>query len=277
MTSSLVQPLSVLLPVLYMLSAILHGMAFGGRRAPNVQKLRENLFRATLLIHITAGVVLWRHVGHFPIDDTWSVLSAVALATALTYGWIARIVKHPGSGGIVLGVVFVMQLLASAFGDMRPPGYTAEVSTAGILHVTTSVVAASALLLSGLHGALYLTLFRELRRKQFGMLFNHLPDLSLLARMTRRSALSGFIFLAIGLNLGFFLAHRDHTIGFGYTDPHVLLTLFLWIHFGVVAFSGSIPGLSARRASLAASAGLVALVLALFVTLFPSITFHAGM
>jgi hypothetical protein len=95
--------------------------------------------------------------------------------------------------------------------------------------------------------------------------------------MTRRAALSGFVFLTIGLNLGFFVAHRDHVDGFGYTDPHVLLTLFLWVHFGIVAFSGRIPGLSARRASLAASAGLVALVLALFVTLFPSITFHSAM
>ena len=118
--------------------------------------------------------------------------------------------------------------------------------------------------------------FRRMRERRFGALFQHLPSLDLLARMTRRAALAGFAFSTVGLNLGIALAHAKHVPGFGYSDPTVLLTLVLWIHFGVIAFSEKIRGITARRASFAATAGLVALLVSLFLTLFPTLTFHSS-
>jgi ABC-type uncharacterized transport system permease subunit len=146
-----------------------------------------------------------------------------------------------------------------------------------VLHVATSVVAAAALVLSGIHGILYLLLFREMRERRFGALFGHLPNLDVLARMTRGAALFGFIGLTVGLNLGIWIAHRDHLPGFAYRDPEVLLSLALWIHFGVIALSASIRGFGARRASFAAAGGLVALMLSLLLVFFPGLSFHHGL
>lgn len=275
MIQAALQPIGVLLPVVYALAALLHGMAFAGPRAPEVRNLRISTLRAALLLHVLWFVVRGRIVGHFPVSDLWSTVSATALCTALLYAGIARWLKHAGSGGIVLGFVFVLQLLASAFANYAPLPRAESPGLPQILHAATSVLSAAALVLSGLHGILYLVLFREMRERRFGALFDHLPNLEVLARMTRRAALAGFLGLTFGLNVGIWLAHRDQVAGFAYAEPEVLVSLALWIHFGVIAFSGSIRGFSARRASFAAAGGLVALLLSLLLVLLPGTSFHS--
>jgi ABC-type uncharacterized transport system permease subunit len=250
-------------------------LVFGGPRVPELGRMRRIWLRAALVLHTALFVVRWQIVGHFPVSETWSTISAVALATGALYAWIVRYVGHPGTGGIVLGVVFLMQLAASGLGPLEPHTRVDGVNAIQITHISTSVVAAAALVLSGLHGFLYLVLFRAMRKRRFGQLVEQLPDLSLLARMTRRAALAGFVLAGVGLNFGIWMAHRNGVPGFGYTDPHVLAMLILWLHFGAIAFSGRIRGFSARYASFAATAGLVVLLFTLLLPLFPGVTFHS--
>ncbi len=270
-----VQALAVSLPPLYLISSVLHGMAFAGDRSPKIAPLRVWTLRLAVLAHAGLFAASGSALQSFPIVDAFTTLSAVAFTVALFHTFIARSVGHIGAGGIVLSAVFVLQLAASAFGNLNLVPVDEPSSPSRILHVTTIVLASGAVVLSGLHGALYLVLFRQMRRKKFGPLFDHLPDLSLLARMTRYSAMFGFVSLTIGLNVGIAMAHANSVEGFSYRDPSVLLTIFLWIHFGVIAFSRFIKGVSARRASWAATAGLVALLTILLLTLVPNVTFHA--
>ena len=270
------QPIGVLLPVGYALAAGLHGMAFGGPRAPQVRGLRVGVLRATLALHLAWFLLRGRTIDHFPVSDVWSAVSAVGFATALLYGWVARRSGHAGSGGIVLGFVFLLIALATAFVDFAPGARPEGISPLRTIHVGTSVIAVAALVLSGIHGALYLLLFREMRERRFGALFDHLPDLERLAHMTRRAALAGFLGLTVGINVGIWMAHRERIPTFDYRDPEVLLSIALWIHFGVIAFSGSIRGFGARRASFAAAGGLVALLASLLLILVPNLSFHGS-
>jgi len=273
---------------MYLLAATLHGMAFGGERAPRVDTARRAMLRATLLVHLIFFGLRARELGHFPVSDVWSTLSAVAMSTAALFLVVARRSRprgnadrgagetsYAGTGGVVLGHVFLLQLLASAFGPVRPVSRDLGMGGYQVLHVATSVLAAAALVLSGLHGILYLILFRQMRARRFGPLFAHLPDLEVLARMTRSSALAGFLFLTVGLNVGIAMAHAEESSGFRYSNPEVLLSILLWIHFGMIAFSRHIRGFSARRASFAAAGGLIALLLSMTLILFPGLSFHS--
>ena len=284
--------LSVLLPPAYLLSAILHGMAFGGERAPQVAGPRRLVLIGTMLVHGAWFLLRASALGHFPVNDLGSTLSAIALCAAALFALIARrrtrrtdvegaselprAEAYAGTGGIVLGLVFLLQLIASAFGTGAPVPRAGGMGPFQVLHAGTSALAAAALLLSGLHGILYLVLFRQMRARRFGVLFAHLPDLDVLARMTRASALAGFTFLTIGMNVGIAMAHADESQDFRYSNPEVLLSILLWVHFGVIAFSRHIRGFSARRASFAAAGGLVALLLSLVLVFFPGLSFHSG-
>jgi len=265
------QMLAVLLPAVYATSAAL----FAGAVDADRERAARWTLRAAIALHALDLVLRAMRVHEFPIVDLWTTVSATAFSTALLWSLVARGARHSGSGGIVLALVAFVQFLASSFIELTPLARAVPLDALRIVHVAMSVVAVSALVLSGLHGALWLTLFREMRKRRFGFLFQRLPDLDVLSRMTRRAALAGFLGLTVGLNVGIGLAHSLKSPGFDYRHPEVLLSLLLWVHFGVVAFSQLIPGLGARRASFAAAGGLVVLLLSLFLMLLPH-PFHAG-
>lgn len=266
-----IQALNVLLPVLYLVAAALYALALGGTEMPQLQRHRRLALLVALAAHLALFVALRASPDGFPTISTWTMLSAVAFTTAVLYAIWARLTGQAATGGAVLGVVFGIQLLASAFA--RPPAGALEGDLVTALHIATSLLASSAIILSGIHGALYMLLYRQMRRRTFGLLFKFLPDLQELAKLTRGAALAGFILLGLGLNVGIGLAHAGGETGFTYTDPYVLIIMGLWIHLGIVAFSSKIRGLNAWRASFAASAGFVFIMLALLMTLTPA-TFH---
>lgn len=306
--STAVQALAVFLPLAYFAAAFLYGMHFGGRRAPSVEVPRRLALALALGLHLALGAGRWLQLSTFPVQDPWSTLSGIALGMVLLHvvassrpgtgrrakagaldeaaaedvagevplapGRWGHRGSVAGSSALVLATAGLLQTLASAFAPLAPPVAPDGPQAFRVFHVVTSLVAASALGLSGIHGWLYLVAFRRIRRHRFDPLVRGLPSLRHLSSMTRRSALLGFLLLTVGLNVGIAWAHNDELQSFHYSDPWVLAMLAIWIHFGVVAFSGSIPGLTARRTSLAAALGLAVFLSAGALTLIPEVTFH---
>ncbi|MEC8496076.1 MAG: cytochrome c biogenesis protein CcsA [Planctomycetota bacterium] len=270
----LAQALQVALPCGYLMTALLFVMAFAGEAEPRVARIRRPMLRGLLVLHLLLFGVHGYQSGGFPRFDVWMSLSSVAFATGLLFVGITFRTPQPTVGAITLPVVGALQMVSSMFARMQVQTVDpAPVATA--VHVTTAALACAAIVLSGLYGFLYLLLLRQMKRQTFGAIFQRLPDLTRLAQMTRRSALAGFGGLALGVNIGFAIANSAGTSGFRYVDPTVLLALGVWLHFGLIAFSRRIPGLTAQRASWAAVGGLVVLIATLFLAVVPGATFHA--
>lgn len=271
--NSLIQATTVLLPTAYMLAATLYGMAFAGDQEPAFSRnLRRPVLALVLAIHATMFLARWAVAGTFPINDAWLTVSATALTVGLLFALVTFRSHVDSVGGIVLGMVGLLQGSASALGSVHTvPLEPADSLT--VVHVLTVALAAAALVLSGLFGILHLLLLRQMQRRNFGPIYQQLPDMDLLVRLMRRTALWGFLFMAAGLNVGIGMAHARGTEGFTYLDPHVLMTIIIWLHFGLIAFSRKVPGFTARRASLAAAWGLVILLVTIALTLIP-VTFH---
>ncbi len=265
----------MVLPLGYFAATVLHGMAFAGSKAPPIARSRGVVLPIVLVLHAALFAVHSRGARVFPVHGAWLMLSATAFGTAALFALVVRSRAQATVGAIVLLLVTLLQALASAFGPVQLVQVDTAADAFRVLHVTASVLAAAALLLSGVYGCLHIVLYRQLRERHFGPVFKELPDLAVLARMLRRAALAGFLFLTVGLNVGIAMAHAKDTAGFAYRDPHVLLTMALWIHFGLIAFSQRIRGFSARRVSFAAAAGLVTLIAVLFLTMIPALTYHA--
>lgn len=270
----LAQAIQVALPCGYLMAAMLFAMAFAGASEPGVARIRRPLLRGLLVLHLLLFALHGHQSGGFPRFDLWMSVSSVALATALLFVGVTIRTPQPTVGAMVLLVAGALQLVSSMFARMQVEGVEpAPLATA--VHVITAAFASAAVVLSGLYGFLYLLLLRQMKRQTFGAIFQRLPDLTQLARMTRRSALAGFGGLALGVNVGFAIAHSTGTSGFHYADPMVLLVLGVWLHFGLIAFSRRIRGITAQRASWAAVGGLTVLIATLFLAVVPGATFHA--
>ena len=271
-----IQLLSVTVPCLYLALAGMCTGAFLAERESRLDRVRLVLLLVALAAH--AGLILARFgaVEGVPQLSGWLALSPLALVIVAMFLALGQREKGGlGTGAFVYGLAFLLQLFSSAFGsleplpaDERPPAFYG-------LHVASILVASAALALSGVHGLLYLLLFRQMRHRQFGKLFAGLPSLGELARQMRRAALIAFVLLAVGVNGGIWWAHAADIEGFRYSDPLVLILSGLMVHFGLIAFSGSIAAISARRASWAATAGLVLLLVSLAFSLLPS-SFHGA-
>jgi len=272
--NALIQVLAVLLPVAYLAAVVVFGMSFAGDKNPLPARATSIALTACILLHGAFFGLYWHVTGALPIFDTWLLVSAAAFTTALLFALQALRGGLATVGCIVLIAVFGLQFSASAFGPIDASVSDRVVDTYTVVHVGSSLVAVAALVLSGIYGAVHLLLYRQLRKKHFGPIYTNLPDLELLAQLTRQAALMGFLILTLGMNLGIGMAHARDVAGFNYTDPHVLSVLVLWLHFGLIAFSKRIGLLSARHSSIAAAAGLVVVVTSLILTALPSWTFH---
>ncbi len=271
--SSVVQALTVFLPVTYLIAAGLSAMGWGGERAPRVQGLARSALALVVAMHIALFLARGSAAGGFPRLDLWASISAVALGGTILHALVTIRMGERGTEGFVLGLICLMQFLSSAFGPLELEARDAP-TTVYLIHVFTALLATSAVMISGIHGVLYLVLLRQMRRRQFGLLYRQLPDLEHLTQLSRRAALAGFLLLSGGVNFGIWKAHALGIEGFSYTDPAMILVLGVWIHFGAVAFSGKIMGFNAKRAAAAAAAGFVVLVLAFLISLLPHGAFH---
>lgn len=273
---SMPQALTVTLPLLYAGAAGLYALAYAGERQPVwAQRARRALLLTAIAAHAALFALHARAHGEFPIQGVALTVSAVAWTTAVLFRLVTLRVPQPTVGSLVLTCVAALQWAAAAFGPVTTSAQATPKNAVAILHIVVMLLASAALVLSGVYGWLHLVQYRQMRRRAFGRLFRNLPSLELLSATTRRAALAGFVCLTVGLNVGIGLGHATPETAFRYTDPEVVLVMALWIHFGVIAFSGRIPGLNARRASYAALGGLLTLLAAIGVMAFPALSFHA--
>ncbi|KFE64638.1 cytochrome C assembly family protein [Hyalangium minutum] len=141
------------------------------------------------------------------------------------------------------------------------------------LHITLALVGMAAFAVAAGVGVMYLLMEREVRGKQFGLLFSRLPSLEFLDTLNNRLVVAGFIALSITLATGaFFVAGSSQ--GFTWMmDAKVLATLVAWGLFAGLAGARVLVGWRGRRVALLTMAGF-ALVLVSFLS---SYDFTGGM
>jgi ABC-type uncharacterized transport system permease subunit len=125
------------------------------------------------------------------------------------------------------------------------------------LHVACMLVAYAAFVLGALAGALYLFAATSLKRKRRLDLVESLPSLETLDLLERRSVLTGFILLTVGLVVGY-LVRRDETARATEwrMDPKVVWTGVTWVAYLVVIAARRLPRLRGRRGAWLAVLGL---------------------
>jgi ABC-type uncharacterized transport system permease subunit len=189
-----------LLPLLYLALLIDYGATFFMRTRTAV---RSPWLLCVIAAH--AGLlVLWSvHAGRPPLASTVEILTVLALAMAAVYALVESTNRDRRTGVFVLALVFLFQYTSSIFLGRAPEAAAAPEAGAlsgwARLHVIAALVAYTALAFAGVYGLLYLPAQRALRHRRFGVLFDRLPPLDLLGRMTWHAMLVGFLFLTIAI------------------------------------------------------------------------------
>jgi len=265
----LISILNWLLPLGYLALAIDYGATFILRNRTHV---RNPGVMAAIAFHVLF-LALWsvRFKG-LPLVSNYEILSVVALSSAIVYWAIELVTRDRRAGVFVFMLIFLMQYTSSNWLSVMIAGAGDSISHVqygwGRLHVLPAVIAYTAMAMAAIYATLYLIGRRNLKHHNFGLLFDRLPPLDLLGRMSFQSLLVGFAFMTATMITGGALFHRSVEAATP-MDPKLLAKIIIgsgaWIICAVDVFGKYALKWSISTVARIALAGF-AIIAALFVT-----------
>ena len=198
----------------------------------------------------------------------------IAFTLSLTYLIVELVTGEKGTGVFFIGLALIFQILSGMFEP--EPGFAAGtelLQTSVEIHVSAALFAYTAFTMSAVWGILYLMQHHEIRANRFGTLYNRLPSLGLLERMSATAAIVGLAFLTIAILIAVFWVSKTVTT-FSYGDPKVLATFAVWFIYAAALAVKYVLRVDQRRFVLLSLIGFGAILLSMtLVNLFFS-DFH---
>jgi ABC-type transport system involved in cytochrome c biogenesis permease subunit len=122
------------------------------------------------------------------------------------------------------------------------------------IHVSSLLFAYASFALAGVIGITYVLLFKEIKAKHLGFFYARLPSLQVLDSMNHRAAVVGWVFLTVGLIVGFVWAaqapgYDPRVQAMSLQDPKISVALICWAVYSFEVFAARRIGWGGRRAA----------------------------
>ncbi len=131
------------------------------------------------------------------------------------------------------------------------------------VHISIAILGMAAFAVAAGVAVMYLLMERQVKAKQFGLLFSRLPPLSMLDQLNRWLVLVGFIALSFTVATGAFFSPLSPA-GF-FVDSKVIVSLVGWAVFGGILHARAFAGWQGKRVALLTLSGFC-IVLASFLS-----------
>ena len=234
---TVVDTITFALPALYFATVWTYAKAFF-KDAATAKRIKTPLLLFTLAVHAVYLLLRTELYGHPPITTVFEIMSIISFSIAASYAVIEFQTKVKNTGYFILNLAFIFQTFSSCFiqglSEVKP---ILRSNLLGI-HVSSALLGYAAIAISAVYGFLYLMLYHHIKSSRFGVIYDKLPNLETLERMSMLSIIFGFSFLTIAISVGLVWLPRafEH---FSYFDPKLIGTVFIWAMYGV--------GLAAKR------------------------------
>lgn len=268
-----IDSLNILLPILYCLvfAAYLYDF-FNEKKFVNNSK-RIVLF-VTLLLHLFYLISRTIEFDHPPITSKFEIFSLIAFSISFSYFILELLTDIRGTGAFIILFSLVFQIASSLF--IEHNFVVPEVLRNRLLglHVINALLGYSGITISAVYGLLYILLFKNLKANKFGLIFNRLPSLEILEKLSYYSAVIGFILLTVAIIIGIIWLPNAFP-NFSYFDPKLVGTFFVWIVYGIGILRKLLGNFYGKKVILFSLIGFVFAIMSLIVTNTLGKTFHS--
>jgi len=184
---------------------------------------------------LTAALVLRGfRTGRFPAFGTFEVLALYAVATTLAYGHIAVRHQSRGMSSIMLPYIAIL-VLCALFGIGHEAAFPGRIQPAWLaVHVVTAFIGYGLFTLESCLGVAYLIQDRNLKRKNFGRVFDRLPSLEILDRLMYEHVGVAFLVFSLSIVSGIVLTHLNSWGSRWTSDPKVAGTAATWLVYAAL-------------------------------------------
>lgn len=229
---TLIDLFTALLPLMYGLAAANYSVYFV-RRDPFAERTCTPFLLATVFIHLVSLLARYLHFDRYPIASLPEVLTVIAFAVAAVYLYVERVTRSKATGAFLIAMAGALQLAASTLLAHMPAVETSLLHEATLwwLHTTLAILGYSGFAVGAVYGLMFVLLYRALKNKKFGIIFERLPSLDTLATMGMGAALLGWMFLTAAIVVGVFMSFE--LVPSFYSDPKVISSGVAWLAYAL--------------------------------------------
>jgi ABC-type transport system involved in cytochrome c biogenesis permease subunit len=222
-----VDVLVAVMPLAYSGLVVLYGMSFftGSVWAT---RIKTQTLLVVVILHFLYILARTAAFDHPPVTTVFEIMTTLAFCIAIAYMYIELKTKERNTGFFILLLALVFQTASSLF--IKDLLDIAPILRSRLLgfHVSSALLGYTAISLSAVYGILYLMLYHEIKSSRFGLIYNRLPNLEMLEKMSHKAEVFGFIMLTIAICVGVLWLQRAFP-NFSYWDPKLVGTLMIWV------------------------------------------------
>ena len=261
-----------LVSLLYLVTTFLYGAHFFKDMAL-AARYKQPALALTVLVHVVYLGLLTSIEGYKLSYSTFNFMSMVALTLAITYVFIEFTTKSDKTGFFVLAFSAGAQLISSIF-TAQSSGEGPAFTGLGIgVHLIAAIFGFTAIAIAGLYSFLYLLLFRQIQKNRFELLFQRLPNLEVLERLTMHAVAFGFIFLSVTLFAGI-IEQKASGEAITLFEPRLVSLVIVWVIYGASIFVRPIIGWDIKHMAYLFIALFVFITVLILLMTFFSPSFH---
>ena len=264
--------LNQLVSLLYLITTFLYGAHFFND-SQFAKKYKQPALVLTVLGHVVYLGLLTSLEGYKINYSTVNLMTMVGLTLTITYLFIEFTTKSDKTGFFVISFAAGAQLISSIL--------TAQISNTGMtfsgvgigVHLIAAIFGFSAIAIAGLYSILYLLLFRQIQQNRFELLFQRLPNLEVLEKLTMHAVAFGFLFLSITIFAGM-IEQKASSETINLLEPRLITLVVIWLLYGTGIFIKPIIGWDIKHMAYLFIFLFVFVTILIVLMTFFSPTFH---
>jgi len=262
-----------ILPFLYLLTFGFYITAFIRAKGQLTNIKRVSLF-ITLLLHGLYLLLRTIQFEHAPITNKFEIFTVLAFAISFSYFILELITDVRGTGTFIIFFSVIFQIVSSLFiEDLLVVSEILRNRFLG-MHVISALLGYSGFTISAVYGVLFFMLYKNLKSRKYGFLFDRLPSLEVLESMSFYAVMIGFSLLTIAIIIGVIWLPQAFP-DFSYMDPKLIATGIVWIVYTAGIMTKLILKLYGKKVILFSILGFIFALLSLSVTSFVQSSFHS--
>ena len=239
--------------MLYAAAMIAYGWHFA-RRNPIVGRSATTLLVFGALAHTFVIGMLTMEFGHVPVAGATSAISTFVWLLALSYLYTEMVTDERSMGVFILPLIVALQAIPATRPSVEVSADVLRGPLFGV-HVSSLLFAYASFALACVIGITYMLQFKEIKAKHLGFFYTRLPSLQVLDRMNHVAIVIGWIFLTIGVIVGFVWAAQAKSYAAGspqvqamsLTDPKILVAIVCWVIYSFELFAARLIGWGGRK------------------------------
>ena len=269
---TIINVLNVLLPFCYLIAFTIYCIDFFSE-IRNLMFTKRISISSIVILHLIYILIRTIEFNHAPITNKFELFTSIAFTVSLAYFILELLTNVRSTGFFIIFIALIFQLISSIF--IENIFIVKEVLRNPLLglHVISAMLGQTSLILSAIYGILFIILYNKIKKHNFGDLFNKLPNLELLEKMSFITLVTGYIILSFSIIIGAIwlpIAFPD----FKHLDPKLTSTIFIWIFYTLGISAKKFFNWYGKKVIYLSLIGFVILIISMIIPIVFKSSFH---